>query len=35
MEFFFLSFNQVSRGKNTVTYEARYLKALLLQLEME
>ena len=23
------------RGKNTVTYESRYLKALLLQLEME
>ncbi len=35
MEIFFRSLNQVSRGKNTVTYEARYLKALLLQLEME
>ena len=27
--------NQIHQGKNTVTYEARYLKALLLQLEME
>ena len=26
---------QIHRGKNTVTYEARHLKALLLQLEME
>ena len=26
---------QLHRGKNTVTYEARLLKALLLQLEME
>ncbi len=26
---------QMHRGKNTVTYESRYLKALLLQLEME
>ena len=26
---------QLHRGKNTVTYEARHLKALLLQLEME
>ena len=26
---------EVHRGKNTVTYEARLLKALLLQLEME
>ena len=27
--------NQIHQGKNTVTYEERYLKALLLQLERE
>jgi tetratricopeptide repeat protein 30 len=27
--------SRLHAGKNTVTYEARYIKALLLQLEME